>query len=106
MRPTGADSVIVTGGVHSSLAVKVQKKKKQATIKTKIDGKPFKIPVNPEDEADFIPYNSSAVDAQRKYGLRKRTNGSRHKKVCFNLCWRLCALFIVGSSNQSQLTRS
>jgi hypothetical protein len=92
MRPTGADSVIVTGGVHNSLAGKVQKKKKSITRNPKIDGKTFQKPVDPDDEEDFIPHNDSAVDAQRKYGLRKRTNRSRDKKVSFSSYCRLCAI--------------
>jgi hypothetical protein len=92
MRPTGADSVIVTGAVHNIFAVKVQKKKKPNTRKPKIYGKTSKKSVDSEDEEDFIPYNNSAVYAPKKYGLRKRTNGSRDRKVSFSSYCHLCAI--------------
>jgi hypothetical protein len=90
--------IVAAGKRYGRLVKKTQKKNKSATTRTKIDGESSKIPVNPEDEEDFIPETGTAFDVQKKYVLRTRIKKSSNRKVRFRQCWHHHALYIVDDS--------
>ena len=58
---------------------KALRKKKETT--TRIGGVVLKIPLNPEDEEEFVPEKSEIIDEPKKYSLRARPKKSGNKKV-------------------------
>lgn len=71
--------VVSVGQQDNSSINKVLKKKKEIT--TRIDGVALKIPLNPEDEEEFVPEKSEIIDKLKKYSLRARSKKSGNKKV-------------------------
>lgn len=100
-RFTRTKSIVVVGGKRYGTSVDmIQKRKIPSTTKTKIDGATFKIPVNSEDEEDFIPDGSCVADTQKEYGLRERIGRSSSEKVCFqnviaSAVWLLSVMCVV-----------
>jgi hypothetical protein len=79
-------------------------KKKRGTT-TRIDGVTLKIPLNPEDEEEFVPEKSEIIDEPKKYNLRVHPKKSGNKEVRSEKCCRPHAPLFVGDGDQSELTR-
>jgi hypothetical protein len=71
--------VVSVGQQDDSSINKASRKKKETT--TRIDGVALKIPLNPEDEEEFVPGKSEVIDEPKKYSLRARPKKSGNKKV-------------------------
>ena len=97
------DIVAVSVGQQNPSPINKSLKKKRETA-TRIDGVTFKIPLNPEDEEEFVPEKSEIIDEPKKYSLRVYPKKSS-KKVRSGQCCRPHASLFVGDSDQSELTR-
>ena len=95
--------VVSVGQQNPSPINKTLKKKRERT--TRIDGVTFKIPLNPEDEEEFVPEKSEIIDEPKKYSLRVYPKKSGNKKVRSGQCCHPHAPLFVGDSDQPELTR-
>jgi hypothetical protein len=82
-----ADIVVVSVGQQIPSPInKILKKKRETTMR--IDGVTFKIPLNPEDEEEFVPEKSEIIGEPKKYSLRVYRKKSGNKKVRSGQCCR------------------
>jgi hypothetical protein len=99
-----ADIVVVSVGQQNPSPINKTLKKKRGTT-TRIGGVTFKIPLNPEDEEEFVPEKGEIIDEPKKYSLRVYPKKSGNKKVRCGQCCRPHAPLFVGDSDQLELTR-
>ena len=89
-----ADIVVVSVGQQNLSPINKTLKKRRETT-TRIDGVTFKIPLNPEDEEEFVPEKSEIIDEPKKYSLRVYPKKSGSKKVRSGKCCRPHAPFLL-----------
>jgi hypothetical protein len=77
--------VVVSVGQQNPSPINKTLKKKRGTT-TRIDGVTFKIPLNPEDEEEFVPEKSEIIGEPKKYSLRVYPKKSGNKKVRSGQC--------------------
>ena len=85
-----ANVVVFIEGKRFGSSVKNTKGKRKATTVTRSGRVKFDIPVNSEDEDEFVPENGNHVITSKKHSLRDRTKMSGTKKVCSRQYCRPC----------------